>query len=229
MACCCGPSSCGQCCAYGCPQGSAFAGKQCSDIYLDFSVTSTDVVAEGSISTLPARPCVETGSFSRSMQWSGAATPSAWNNQQTTGCQRVFLLPQDWGGTTQKSYFFSETYVDFSVRIVNGACIAALRIFSQNEWLGLFRPDDPWFGGSYGTEFRTSGTYSVTESLTEKPISCITDAAGMSISFTTTNNAQPRSAGVSPASGNFFICGTGTLGFSGGVITATLDSVSLLP
>jgi hypothetical protein len=63
--------------------------------------------------------------------------------------------------------------------------------------------------------------------IVERQIECITDIVGMSGSINMTSDAGTRQALAILLVNS--ICGSSTLGFSGGVATVTVENVSLLP
>jgi hypothetical protein len=244
MACCCGgPTNCELCCTHKCPSGSAFAGKPCSDIYMDFSVAATDITASGFITPSGPRPCVESGAFSYTLPWAtwaGGGNQSPFQNLRASLCKLGFYVdPFIWGDrivllTGGKSAFTTQLQCELSFQVRNGACFAVLSL-KQPYFLGVYYPDSPFSNietgqilSLYTTRFSIEGNPPNDRTvIVERQIECITDIVGMSGSINMTSDAGTRQALAILLVNS--ICGSSTLGFSGGVATVTVENVSLLP
>ena len=211
------------------------AGKRCDEFQLDFSLSATDVQADGSITPLPPTPCATNGAFSKSLLLGSLAFQPVWSNRVIVSCRAPFFYdPLSWSsgpgpfGEGLVSFSTSRIVCEFAVQIRDNECFEILSVF-RDYFFGRFNSGGPFTGETYHTVFDIEGDYSGSQQITEeRKIDCITDVAGMSVAANMTSHAQ-----VQPATAKVLVgvapCGTGTLGFSGGVATVRVDAVNFLP
>lgn len=224
MACCCGPAptSCTQCCGYGC-EGSQYSDVSCNSIYATFRVTyASQTVRYKFYSCLDIE---DTFSFASSTvtrllgcsatNINFAADETKRRNSFVVSCPTCIPYGLDGIADHVLSYQLS---CSIAIALVNGACVATLS--ASNSPQGVQSSFGVLAGGRSGS---IGAIVSVPSASASKTIVCASDLVGLSVSPSMATVTKSCCAGACNVSNVDVTFSTSN------PFTVTIESVSLLP
>lgn len=238
MACCCGPSfsSCADCFGLGCPTDSPFyLHRPPTNLYLRMAYSATPVTIDLTVNSL-SNPSICTStlcpSFSETIPLGGTSQFS----QLLSACSVQPRIPSSYSNPSLGRLFGGDWYFGAGISLQGGRCVAFFELGSRTLDGSAAQISINFNNLNTG---RCSGSVPVTRvfpytasdrvARVEKEITCVSEMSGMSVTWSPLGaSAQCSDSFLFPLPPEA-CASSATMCVSGGAITMSIDSVSLLP